>query len=623
MEYNQLNRLLDLTMTMSNKAYALFGGGDITSDYQRISNDLLLLKTRLNKPELYILVGGETKVGKSTFINCIIGKDVCPSADVVCTNVPSLIRYGKEEKALVHYKSNEDGIVPKHKEITFDQIAEYSTESKNSRNKESVDYIEIFVNSNVLATGLVFIDSPGLGALDPRHAVATFEMASQADAILFLGNTDKELSSFEIESLKQLISCSKCGYVAHILTCCDRGDELAIRNANESTLANSITQHKIETICVSSLTYKKYVANHNEVYLQKSGYKDVFSFIESISAVQKDILCTICERELLIKVEELHSKINVIKETAENPIKLEARLRELEDCKKRLTEISDNSASWKSSFEKKQIELQSEITQFISDWQSKIDNEIDSLVQDDTYLDSKEMLTSAIQSKLTIFKNELDNKIQGRMLEIYLDVRTETGFSALQETIHTSGIDIAKLKFPDDCGNVSKFNTARNHFGSFMAGGIIAHGIGVTATALGIGIPAASAKIGAIVGSFAPGIGNLIGAAGGFILGGLVALAISVFQSKDSKRKKLAGDCKRVVADFFNKVRVKVSSALTNNRLVLATQFEQELKSQQKDCSSRIHKLQPMAATARANWDTVIDLYKALSTLSTELSKAK
>lgn len=623
MEYNQLNRLFDLTMTMSNKAYALFGGGDITSDYQRISNDLLLLKTRLNKPELYILVGGETKVGKSTFINCIIGKNVCPSADVVCTNVPSLIRYGKEEKVLVHYKSNDDGIVPKHKEITFDQIAEYSTESKNSRNKESVDYIEIFVNSDVLATGLVFIDTPGLGALDPRHAVATFEMASQADAILFLGNTDKELSSFEIESLKQLISCSKCGYVAHILTCCDRGDELAIRNANESTLAKSITHHKIETICVSSLTYKKYVANHNEAYLQKSGYKSVFSFIENISGVQKDILCTICERELLLKVEELRSKINIIKETAEDPIKLEARLRELEDCKKRLTEISDNSASWKSSFEKKQIELQSEITQFISDWQSKIDNEINSLVQDDTYLDSKEMLTSAIQSKLTIFKSELDNKIQGRMLEIYLDIRTETGFSALQETIHTSGIDITKLTFPDDCGNVSKFNTVRNHFGSFMAGGIIAHGIGVTATALGIGIPAASAKIGAIVGSFAPGIGNLIGAAGGFILGGLVALAISVFQSKDSKRKKLAGDCKRVVADFFNKVRVKVSSALTNNRLVLATQFEQELKSQQKDCSSRIQKLQPMAATARANWDTVIDLYKTLSTLSTELSKAK
>ena len=74
MEYIKLNQLIDLALTMSNKGYALFGGGDLTSDYQRISNELLLLKTRLNKPELYILVGGEAKVGKSTFINCLIGK---------------------------------------------------------------------------------------------------------------------------------------------------------------------------------------------------------------------------------------------------------------------------------------------------------------------------------------------------------------------------------------------------------------------------------------------------------------------------------------------------------------------------------------------------------------------
>lgn len=623
MEYKKLNQLIDLTLTMSNKGYALFGGGDLTSDYQRTSNELLLLKARLNKPELYILVGGEAKVGKSTFINCLIGKDVCPSADEVCTNVPSLIRYGEKGKAVVHYKATVDSEESKNKEISFDEIAEYSTESKNSRNKEAVDYIEIFVNSEMLAKGLVFIDTPGLGALDPRHAVATFEMATQADAILFLGNTDKELSTFEIESLKQLISCSKCGYVAHILTCCDQGDASAISSANEAALAENIKKHKIETICISSTTYKKYVANKNEAYLEKSGYKNVFSFIENISIVQKDILCAICERELRLKVEELRSKITVIKETTEDPIKLEARLNELERCKRRLLEISENSISWKNSFRKKQIDLQSEISKFITDWQSKIDKEIDSLVNDDAYLNSNEMLTSAIQSKLTVFKTELDSKIQSKMLEIYLNVRTDTGFTALQETIHTPGINITDLKLPENCGNVSKFNTVRNHFGSFMAGGLIAHGIGVTATALSIGIPAASAKIGAIVGSFAPGIGNLIGAAGGFILGGLIALTISVFQSKDSKRKKLAGDSKKHVADFFNKVKIKVSEALTNNNMVLSTQFEQELQNQHDDCSSRIQKLQPMATTARANWDVVIDLYNALSALSTELSKAQ
>lgn len=97
MDKTQLNGLIDLTMKMSDKAYSLFEANDITSEYSRISNDLLLLKVRLNKPELNVLISGEVKVGKSTFINCLVGEEICPSADEVCTNVPSMI-----ESALIN-----------------------------------------------------------------------------------------------------------------------------------------------------------------------------------------------------------------------------------------------------------------------------------------------------------------------------------------------------------------------------------------------------------------------------------------------------------------------------------------------------------------------------------------
>ncbi len=619
MELRSLNQLIDLTLSMSNQCYALFGGGDLTSEYQRIINNLTVLKARLNKPELFILVSGEVKVGKSTFINCLIGKDVCPSADVVCTNVPSLIRYGENEKVFVHYKADDKESQFPIKEIDLSEIINYSTEEKNPRNNESVQYIEIIVNSPILEKGLVFIDTPGLGALDPRHAVVTFDMASQADMILFLGNTNKELSSFEIESLKQLMSCSKSGFIAHILTGCDQGDADIIRIANERSLNDNIPNERIQTICVSSKIYKKFVENHNDAYLIKSGYTEVFAFFDKIGDIQKTILKSICSRELLIRVEELYAKIIEIKEAAENPIKLESRLKELEGCKKRLTEIAENSIIWKQSFEAKQIKMHSEMMQFISDWQSKIGIEIDELVKKDDYLNNKEMLTSAIQSKLTVFKNDLECNLQSKMIDVYLGVRNETGFSKLQEDIHSPGLDIREVKLPDNCGDISKFNTIRNHFGSFMAGGIIAHGIGVTATAFSIGIPAASAKIGAIVGSIAPGLGTLIGTAGGFILGGLIALTISVFQSKDTKRKKMAGDCMKYVVDFFNNVRSKVSTSLTSNKLILATQFEQELKNQQKECILKIQKFQPVTVTARLHWDTIVDICKTLSKLSSEL----
>lgn len=618
MEINQLNNVIDLTMKMSDRAYKLFEAGDLTSDYQRISNELLLIKVRLNKPELYILVGGEVKVGKSTLTNNLIGKNVCSSADEVCTNVPSKIRFGEQEKVLVHFMPDEDGNIQEAKEITFEQIPLYSTESQNTRNKESVDYMEIFINSPILANGLVFIDTPGLGALDPRHAVATFNMASQADVILFLGNTDKELSSFEIASLKHLIECSKCGFIAHILTCCDRGDADAIYAQNVSTLKTAIPDREISTFRISSTIYKKYLENDNEAYLKKSGYETVFSFINRIGDIQKDILCEICTKELLIRVKELYGKISIIKETAEDPHKLELRLNELEDCKKRLIELSDKNTEWKNSFEKKQIDLQSEIALYITESETKLYAEIDQLVKDDTYLDSKEMLTSAIQAKLTVFKNDLDAKIKSRMLEIYLSVKKETGFTKIQEKIHTSDVDVSDLQLPPNCGEISKFTTIRTHISNTMLGGAVGATLGWLGTSLGL--PAVSAKIGAMLGSVAPGIGNLIGAAGGFILGGIVALTIGLFQTKDAKRKKIAADCKKQLSSFFSSVKTKVGAALNNNKFMLSSQFAQELTDQQRDCAARIKKLQPMAASARAHWDEVLDIYKTLMNLSTILS---
>lgn len=619
MDISTLNNAIDLTMKMSDNAFKLFGAGDLTSDYKRITNELLLIRVRLNKPELYILVGGEVKVGKSTFINCLLGKDVCFSDDEVCTNVPSMIRYGEKEKALVHFMSDAEGRIPASKEISFDDIPKYSTESRNKRNKEAVDYIEIFINCPILETGLVFIDTPGLGALDPRHAVATFNIASQADVILFLGNTDKELSSFEVASLKRLIECSRCGFVSHILTCCDRGDAEVICTQNTKTLEVAFPEMKVHTIRISSMIYKKYLQNKKEVYLKKSGYEEVFSFINKISDMQKDILCEICSKELFVKIDELIGKINVIKESAENPIKLEQRLKELNKYKERLEELSKNNVKWKNSFEEKQIELQSEINQYVVESERRIFIDVDELVEDDTYLNSKEMLTSAIQTKLIVFKNDLNSKIHNRMLDIYILIKKETGLTKIQEDIHTvKGVDVSQLKLPKNCGEIPKFTTLKNHVGNVMLGGAVAHYLGVLGTQLGF--PAVSAKIGAMIGSVAPGIGNLIGAAGGYILGGLIGLTMSIFQTKDSKRKKVAADCKRQLSSFFSGVKNKVVSALSENKFMLSSQFLKELSDERRYCEKKIKELQPMAAVARYNMDSVCAILETLNKIKTILS---
>ncbi len=58
---------------------------------------------RLRENAFNLVVFGEFKRGKSTFINSLLGKDVLPSAVVPLTSVITIVRYSKNEEVIVHF----------------------------------------------------------------------------------------------------------------------------------------------------------------------------------------------------------------------------------------------------------------------------------------------------------------------------------------------------------------------------------------------------------------------------------------------------------------------------------------------------------------------------------------
>ena len=70
-----------------------------------------------------VLVCGEFKRGKSTFINALIGRDVCPTARKICTSVVSIIKYGQKEKATRIFG---DFSNLQQEIVQFDDIKEYT-----------------------------------------------------------------------------------------------------------------------------------------------------------------------------------------------------------------------------------------------------------------------------------------------------------------------------------------------------------------------------------------------------------------------------------------------------------------------------------------------------------------
>ncbi len=164
---------------------------------------------QLNAGLFRLVIMGEIKKGKSSFINALLGQEgLLPTDSDIATSTVFKIIYGPERKFKVFLLPDaETGAVLKPLEIREDQVNEYGTESGNPNNKHRVDFIAIELPHPLLATGLVIVDTPGIGGLYKAHREVTWRYAPKADAILFVvDSVESPIGRDEVEFLKDLTS---------------------------------------------------------------------------------------------------------------------------------------------------------------------------------------------------------------------------------------------------------------------------------------------------------------------------------------------------------------------------------------------------------------------------------
>ena len=147
-----------------------------------------------------ILVCGEFKRGKSTFINALIGRNVCPTDVDICTSVVSIIKYGVKEKATRVYG---DFSNLKSEVVPFDSIEEYTVGTAEEIGNTICMELELPLDE--LKKGLIIIDTPGVGGLDPRHAMLTNYFLPQADITLFMTDVNEPLTTTELKFYKDKV----------------------------------------------------------------------------------------------------------------------------------------------------------------------------------------------------------------------------------------------------------------------------------------------------------------------------------------------------------------------------------------------------------------------------------
>lgn len=180
-----------------------------------LAAELRAVRERLLDPAFTVLVIGEFKQGKSSLVNALLGAAVCPVDDDIATALPTVIRWSETWFAALFLDpdsatADPAGAATPHAvrvEVPLDQVAAHvtglgaGTPAPDGPAPAQVRSVEIGVPSPLLQSGLVLVDTPGVGGLGSAHSAVTVGALPMADAVLFVSDASQEYSGPELDFL--------------------------------------------------------------------------------------------------------------------------------------------------------------------------------------------------------------------------------------------------------------------------------------------------------------------------------------------------------------------------------------------------------------------------------------
>lgn len=189
------------------------------------------LYEKLSKDSFKVVIMGQFKVGKSTFINALLGGgDILPAKATPCTAVINEVKYSEEKYAVIHFKHPIPSPLPKladnvkayiekyrgnqvppikipvehlNKFVVIDDEAE-DPDQKMGIAQTPFSKAEIYWNLPICEKGVEIIDTPGLNENESRTKV-TMSYLSNADAIIFVMDCQSPCGIIEMEAIDAYI----------------------------------------------------------------------------------------------------------------------------------------------------------------------------------------------------------------------------------------------------------------------------------------------------------------------------------------------------------------------------------------------------------------------------------
>lgn len=246
-------------------------------------NALSQYRRKIIENTYQVLVVGEAKRGKSSLINALIGRPVLPTDVDIATSQVFRVAQAPREAYRVRYEDDSS------KEITAAQLPDYGSQAVIDLKGLAFDQIPRWIEVDLptiefLPRGVSILDTPGLGSLYAAHAQITQRFVPQADAVIFVLDSEKPIIKSELDFIENILGVTR--NIFFVQTKIDQYDDehwLQIQRRNESILAERFNDRPrdVQVWPVSSTNLMLAAQTGDKDYLEVSYYSQLADALKS------------------------------------------------------------------------------------------------------------------------------------------------------------------------------------------------------------------------------------------------------------------------------------------------------------------------------------------------------
>jgi hypothetical protein len=307
-----------------------------------LSRRLETERTQLTAGPWHVLVAGEFKKGKSALVNALLNLSVCGSDAVAYTAVPTIVKYGAEATASLRLDTTDDPF-RRPRAVDLREAGKYALRGVDDDGTR-LDAVEVTLPRGLLRSGLVLVDSPGLGGgFAAAQAAATMRAMSLANAVVVVTDASQELTAAEVEFLQH--AAKVCPDLLCVLTKTDFYPEWRrILDIDREHLRRAGLD--IDVVPTSSTLRTLAIETGDPALNNESGFPVLVDRLRSRIAARRartvDTHAAVVRNSLSQVASALDTEQTVLERPEERP----ATVARLDDAERRVERLKAPSARW-------------------------------------------------------------------------------------------------------------------------------------------------------------------------------------------------------------------------------------------------------------------------------------